>query len=111
MPETDSDSATSDETSASRLCRRDVTARRSRPTRLMSHTNSGSNAYEINASRQSSSAITIVVAMTVVAFCAMVVAVLVATLSMPPMSFAIRDCTSPARVWVKNASESLCRWR
>ncbi len=48
-------------------------------------------------------------AITVVAFCAIVVAVLVSTLSSPPMSLAIRDCTSPVRVRVKNASD--IRWR
>ena len=39
------------------------------------------------------------------------VAVEVSTLSTPPMSFAIRLCTSPVRVRVKNASESRWRWR
>ena len=33
------------------------------------------------------------------------------TLCTPPMSFEMRDCTSPVRVRVKNASESRCRWR
>ena len=70
-------------------------ARRSRPTRRVIHTNSGISANEISASRQSSSAIATVVAITVVAFWAIVVAVFVATLSMPPMSLAIRDWTSP----------------
>ena len=36
-------------------------------------------------------------------------AVEVTTLSTPPMSFAIRDCTSPVRVCVKNASDIRCR--
>ena len=36
---------------------------------------------------------------------------LVTTLCTPPMSFEIRDCTSPVRVRVKNASESRCRCR
>ena len=76
-------------------CRREVIARRSRPTRRVSQTKNGTSANEISARRQSSSAIATVVAITVVAFCAIVVAVLVATLSMPPMSLAIRDWTSP----------------
>ena len=80
-------------------------ARRSRPTRRISQTNSGTSANEISASFQLSSAITTVVATTVAAFWAIEVAVLVATLSMPPMSLAMRDCTSPARVRVKKASE------
>ena len=37
------------------------------------------------------------------------VAVDVTTLCTPPMSFAMRDCTSPVRVRVKKASESRCR--
>ena len=48
-------------------------------------------------------------AMTVVALDAIVVAVVVTTASRPPMSLAIRDCTSPVRVRVKNASDIRCR--
>ena len=51
------------------------------------------------------------VATTVVTFEAIEVAVFVTTFWTPPMSFWIRDCTSPVRVRVKNASESRCRWR
>ena len=51
------------------------------------------------------------VASTVVTFETIEVAVDVTTFCTPPMSFAIRDCTSPVRVRVKNASESRCRWR
>ena len=111
IPETDNDSATSAEMLARPIWRRPVIARRSRPTRRVIHTNSGKRPSEIAASCQLSSAIAIVVAMTVVAFCAIVVAVLVATLSIPPMSLAIRDWTSPARVRVKNAIDILWRWR
>ena len=50
-------------------------------------------------------------AMTVVAFWAIVVAVVVTTLSRPPMSLAIRDWTSPVRVRVKKASDIRCRCR
>jgi hypothetical protein len=50
-------------------------------------------------------------ASTVVTFEAIDVAVVVTTLSNPPMSLAIRDCTSPVRVRVKNASDMFCRWR
>ena len=35
----------------------------------------------------------------------------VTTFWTPPMSFWIRDCTSPVRVRVKKASERRCRWR
>jgi hypothetical protein len=40
----------------------------------------------------------------------MEVAVVVTTVSTPPMSLEMRDCTSPVRVRVKKASESRCRW-
>jgi hypothetical protein len=50
------------------------------------------------------------VASTVVTFETIEVAVLVTTLSTPPMSLAMRDWTSPVRVRVKNASYSFCRW-
>ena len=52
-----------------------------------------------------------IVATTVVTFEAIDVAVFVTTLWTPPMSFEIRDCTSPVRVRVKNASDSRCRCR
>ena len=48
-------------------------------------------------------------AITVVTFETIEVAVDVTTLSTPPMSLAIRDCTSPVRVRVKNASDMRCR--
>ena len=52
-----------------------------------------------------------IVAATVVTFEAIEVAVFVTTFWTPPMSFEIRDCTSPVRVRVKKASDSRCRWR
>ena len=51
------------------------------------------------------------VASTVVTFETIDVAVDVTTFCTPPMSFEMRDCTSPVRVRVKNASDSRCRWR
>ena len=51
------------------------------------------------------------VAITVVRFETIEVAVDVTTVSTPPMSFAIRDWISPVRVRVKKASESRCRCR
>ena len=111
IPDTDSDSATSALRSARRRCCSLVILRRTLPTRLVSHTNSGTNISEIAASRQSSRHIATTVATTVVAFCAIVVAVVVTTLSRPPMSLAIRDWTSPVRVRVKKASDIRWRWR
>ena len=49
------------------------------------------------------------VASTVVTFETIEVAVLVTTLCTPPMSFEMRDWTSPVRVRVKKPSDS--RWR
>ncbi len=46
----------------------------------------------------------------VVRFEAIEVAVEVTTASMPPMSFWMRDCTSPVRVRVKKAIDCRCRW-
>ena len=111
IPDTDRDSCTIEETSASDACRAAVTLRRWSPTRLVRKTNSGSSASANAASRQSSSTMATIVASTVVTFESTEVAVEVTTLSMPPMSFAIRLCTSPVRVFVKNASERRCRCR
>ena len=52
-----------------------------------------------------------IVAATVVTLDAIDVAVFVTTFCTPPMSFEMRDCTSPVRVRVKNASDRRCRWR
>ena len=111
IPDTESDSWTIEETSASDTWRSAVTFLRWSPTRFVSQTKSGSSASANAASRQSSSSIATTVAMTVVTFESTEVAVEVTTVSMPPMSFAIRLCTSPVRVRVKNASESRWRWR
>ncbi len=111
IPETESDSCTIAETSASDACRSAVTFLRCAPTRFVSHTNSGSRASAKTARRQSSSIIATTVASTVVTFASTDVAVDVTTFSMPPMSLAIRLCTSPVRVRVKKASDSRCRCR
>jgi hypothetical protein len=86
-----------------------VIALRWRPTRREIPTKSGSRASEKSASRQSSRNMATIVAMTVVRFDAIDVAVLVTTVWTPPMSLAMRDCTSPVRVRVKKASDM--RWR
>ena len=111
IPETDSDSCTIDETSASDAWRSAVTFLRCAPTRFVSQTNSGRRARAKAARRQSSRNIATTVASTVVTFESTDVAVDVTTVSIPPMSFAIRLCTSPVRVRVKNASERRWRWR
>ena len=109
MPDTDSDSSTSVDMSARRLWRTDWMRRRSSPTRRVSHTKNGSRTSENAARRQSSRNIATTIATTVVTFWTIEVAVEVTTLSTPPMSLAIRDCTSPVRVCVKKASDMRCR--
>ena len=84
---------------------------RSAPTRRVSQTKNGSSARLKTARRQSRMSIATIVASTVVALETIEVAVLVTTFWTPPMSLAIRDCTSPVRVRVKNASDRRWRWR
>ena len=111
IPETESDSCTIEETSASEAWRSAVTFLRCAPTRFVSHTKSGRSASANAARRQSSRIMAATVAITVVTFASTDVAVDVTTFSMPPMSLAMRLCTSPVRVRVKNASERRWRWR
>ena len=111
IPETESDSCTIEDTSARDACSSAVTLRRWSPTRFVSQTKSGRSARAKTASRQSSSTIAPTVASTVVTLEITDVAVDVTTFWMPPMSLAIRLCTSPVRVRVKKASESRCRCR
>ena len=111
MPLTDSDSCTSDEIEAIDSWRVIAMRRLCSPTFRVSQTKTGSRASEKAASLQSRMNIATTVAMTVVTFAATDVAVEVSTFSTPPMSFAIRLCTSPVRVRVKKASESRCRCR
>ncbi len=85
--------------------------RRSAPTLRVRRTNTGMSAKANSASCQERKSMPIAVAITVVAFETIEVAVLVTTFCTPPMSFEIRDCTSPVRVRVKNASESRCKCR
>ena len=54
--------------------------------------------------------IAIALATTTVVFDTSEVAVLVTIACMPPMSLAMRDCTSPVRVLVKKASDMRWRW-
>ncbi len=83
--------------------------RRSLPTRRVSHTKNGSRISEKTVSRQFSANIATTVAMTVATVDTVDVAVLVTTSSIPPMSYAMRACTSPDRVRVKNANDMRCR--
>ena len=98
MPDTDSDSSTRADMSASRSWRTAVMRRRSSPTRRVSQTKNGSRPSAATARRQSSRNIATVAASTVVTFETIEVAVLVTTVCTPPMSLAIRDWISPVRV-------------
>ena len=111
IPDTESDSWTIEETSASDTWRSAVTFFRWSPTRFVSKTKSGRRASANAARRQSRRTMAMTVATTVVTFERTEVAVDVTTVSIPPMSFAIRLCTSPVRVRVKNASDRRWRWR
>jgi len=86
-----------------------VIARRCLPTRRVRKTKNGKRPSEKTARRQSSRNMAMMVAITVVRFETIEVAVDVTTVSTPPMSFAIRDWISPVRVRVKKARER--RWR
>ena len=104
-PETLNDSCTSDEISASVFWRSVANLRRSTPTRRVNRTKNGTSITDKIARRQSSKNIATTAASTVVTFETTDVAVEVTTSSTPPMSFEMRDCTSPVRVRVKNASD------
>jgi hypothetical protein len=110
MPLTDSDSWTAEDMTANCFWRCAVILLRSVPTRRLIHTNSGSSSSETTVSRQSRATIATTVAMTPVRLETREVAVEVTVACMPPMSLAIRDCTSPVRVRVKNASDIRWRW-
>ena len=109
MPLTDSDSWTIEDSTASWRCRSRVMRRRSVPTRRLTQTKKGSMTSEAIVSRQSRTVIAMTVAITVVRLDTSEVAVVVTVACMPPMSLAMRDCTSPVRVLVKNASDMRCR--
>src|SRR5215468_5433402 len=111
MPETESDSCTTLEMSASVSCVVFAIRRRWLPTRRVSRAKNGIRANANSASCQLNRSMPIIVATTVVTFEVIDVAVFVTTFCTPPMSFWMRDCTSPVRVFVKNASDSRCRWR
>src|SRR4029453_5245185 len=109
IPETDSDSWTRLEMSASVSCVVFAIRRRWLPTRRVRNANNGISANANRASCQLRKSMPAMVATTVVTFDAIDVAVFVTTFCTPPMSFEILDCTSPVRVRVKNASDR--RWR
>lgn len=110
-PLTDSDSSTRVDMSASVPCRVAAIRLRSAPTRRVRAMNTGRSTSAKAARRQSSRNMATMVVRTVVTLETIEVAVVVTTVCTPPMSLAMRDCTSPVRVRVKKASESRWRWR
>lgn len=110
MPLTDSDSVTVAAMAAICFCRCVVIFFRSRPTRRLIHTKTGSRSSDTRVSRQSSASMATTEAMTAVRLETSEVAVEVTVACMPPMSLAMRDCTSPVRVRVKKASGIRWSW-
>lgn len=110
MPLTESDSVTVAAMAAICFWRRVVIFLRSRPTRRLIQTKTGSSRSETRVSRQSRASMATTVAMTAVRLETSDVAVEVTVACMPPMSLAMRDCTSPVRVRVKKASGIRCNW-
>ncbi len=108
MPLTERDSVTVAAMAAICFWRWVVIFRRSLPTRRLIHTNTGSNSSETTVRRQSRAIIATIVATTLVRLETREVAVEVTVACIPPMSLAMRDCTSPVRVRVKNARD--IRW-
>ena len=91
IPETESDSWTRLEMSASDSCVDVAIRRRSLPTRRVRSTKTGISAKANSASSQLSSSIPTIVAITVVTLETIDVAVLVTTFWTPPMSLEMRD--------------------
>ncbi len=109
-PEIDRPSSTWVCRSAIRRCRSPVTSRRTSATLRVSHTAGGRTTRDSSDRRQLSAPMATAVPTTVVALEARLVAVLVTTDCMEPMSLVSRDCTSPPRVRVKKPSDWRCRW-
>jgi hypothetical protein len=109
IPLIDRPSSTVTLRSASSRCWAAVIERRRVATRRVSQIAGGSTTSEISESCHDSATMATAVATAVVRFEATEVAVEVTTDCMPPMSLVMRDCTSPVRVRVKNASDWRCR--
>lgn len=110
MPLTESDSVTVAAIAAICFWRWVVIFLRSRPTRRLIQTKTGSSSSETTVSRQSRASMATTVATTEVRLETRDVAVEVTVACIPPMSLAIRDWTSPVRVRVKKASGIRCSW-
>lgn len=109
-PVTDRDSSTIVVSRAIRRVRPRASVRRFLPSRSVNRRNSGTTISDSSASCQSSRISATVMAIVVVAFCTIDPAVVVMTLSTPPMSLKTRESTSPLFVRVKKPSDIRCRW-
>lgn len=110
MPLTERDSVTVAAIAAICFWRWVVIFLRSRPTRRLIATKTGSRSSETTVSRQSRASMATTVAMTAVRLETSEVAVEVTVACIPPMSLAMRDWTSPVRVRVKKASGIRWSW-
>ena len=108
-PDTDSDSSVIAVMSESDSCVRPARARRTRPTRIWSTTNSGTSATATMVSCHDSSSIATSAATTVTTLPRIELAVSESTDCTPPTSLASRDWIAPVRVAVKNARSMRCR--
>lgn len=99
MPLTERDSVTVAAIAAICFWRCVVIFLRSRPTRRLIHTKTGSRSSETAVSRQSSATIATMVATTLVRFETRDVAVEVTVACMPPMSLAMRTGPRPCGSW------------
>lgn len=107
-PVTERDSSTSVVSRAIRQVRPRASARRLVPSRSVNSRNSGTTTSESRASCQSITTSATAMATVVVPFCTTDPAVVVITLSTPPMSLNTRDSTSPVFVRVKKPSDIRC---
>ena len=88
-----------------------ATARRRAPTARVSSANTGTvpTATSVSSQERTSMAMRVLMKMTLLE--STLETVVVTTVCTPPTSLAIRDCTSPVRVSVKNLSDRLWRCR
>ena len=109
-PDTDRVSSLSALIAASDSCVERATRRRLSPTTLVSQKNTGTVMTETMVSCQLMMIMATMLETKVTTLARMVEAVVVTTDWTPPTSLASRDWISPVLVFVKKASESVCRW-
>ncbi len=108
-PETDNVSSVMADSSASDSCVDFEIRRRTRPTRQVRYTNTGTTPSDSRVSCHDSATMAIAVLRTVTVLERTDEAVFVTTFWTPPTSFCSRDWSSPVRVAVKKRSDIACR--